>query len=433
MRFWKENGATRILALLVCTGVIIVAGFAITSFVPYGRITYSSEFSDGPATSSPAVSADPVSHLATPNPLKALYMTACTASERRLRGNVLANFDNTELNAIVIDIKDYTGTDSYASTSMQSGAGIGHGCRIRDLAGFIASLHARGIYVIGRVTVFQDPLYASLHPDLAIQSKSRPGSPWRDKNGLAYLDPSAKPYWDYIVGIGREAYGIGVDELNFDYIRFPSDGNLSDMSFTWSAGKPKAEAVTSFFRYLREQFSSTTPDMVNGGLPVLSADLFGLTTTAEDDMGIGQLLTHALPYFDYVAPMVYPSHFASGYIGFAKPAQHPYDVIHYSMDKAASRALQASTSPAKLRPWIQAFDLGAIYTPAMVRSEMQATYDAGLSSWMLWNAGSAYTRDYLAPAGVKDNVSPTAGEQGSTTQNAARVPAEARIGEAGGR
>ena len=398
MTFWQKQGATRIVAILVFACVTIGCGLVAAWFLPYGEVTYSSEFVSDPTPTQ--ITKKEVVHFSTPDPLKAVYMTACTASVSRLRNKVLANFDDTELNAIVIDVKDYTGTDSYASTTLQTGAAIGRGCRIADLPKFIEELHDRGIYTIARITVFQDPLYVSQHPDLAVRSKSRPDSVWKDKNGLAYLDPGAKPYWDYIVNIGKESYGIGFDELNFDYIRYPSDGDLRDMNFLWSEGKTKPVVLKEFFRYLREQFdptmlASTSPELrVLGSIP-LSADLFGLTTTAADDMGIGQLLLDALQYFDYVAPMVYPSHFAPSYMGYARPADHPYEVVKYSMSHAVSRALAASSSPEKLRPWLQAFDLGATYTPAMVRAQIQATYDAGLSSWMLWNAASIYNKDAL--------------------------------------
>jgi hypothetical protein len=127
----------------------------------------------------------------------------------------------------------------------------------------------------------------------------------------------------------------------------------------------------------------------------MSADLFGLTTSVTDDLGIGQVLEDAFPYFDYIAPMVYPSHFASGFNGFDKPATKPYEVILISMKKAVERANLASTSPYKLRPWLQDFNLGAKYTPEMVRDQIRATYDSGLNSWMLWNAGSSYQRSAL--------------------------------------
>ena len=149
-----------------------------------------------------------------------------------------------------------------------------------------------------------------------------------------------------------------------------------------------------FYLYLREHLTTDA-----GTVIPISADLFGLTTSSNDDLGIGQVLVDALPYFDYVSPMVYPSHFSTGYLGLNKPAEHPYDVINFAMSTAVKRAIAASSSPAKLRPWLQAFDLGAIYTPALVRAQIKATIDVGLSSWLLWDAACTYDKAALLPKG----------------------------------
>jgi len=388
------NARTGIRVIVVVSSVTLI--LAIAWFVPEDHMSYFS----GSATSAVVESASTTpevvfvpTHIETPEAVKAVYMTACIGGTPSLRTKMLSLFDGTELNSLVLDLKDYTGTISYSSTKVAVPAG-GRGCRIADLPEFITELHSRGIYVIARITVFQDPLYASHKPKLAVQSISNPSSVWRDKNKLAYIDPGASEYWDYIVSIGKEAYEIGFDELNFDYIRFPSDGNLSDTSYSHSIGRKKREVLRDFFAYLDLTLASTS-------VP-LSADLFGLTTSAYDDLGIGQVLEDALPYFDYIAPMVYPSHYSKGFNGMANPAEHPYEVIKSSMDHAVRRAVLASTTPLKLRPWLQDFNLGAIYTPAMVRAQMQATYDAGLTSWMLWNASNRYQTEALAEKGVID-------------------------------
>jgi hypothetical protein len=213
---------------------------------------------------------------------------------------------------------------------------------------------------------------------------------------VKWLDAGATPVWDYLVAIGNQARADGFDELNFDYIRYPSDGNMKDIAYSWSEGRSREEVMSSFFSYLHDKFASSS-------IPI-SADLFGLTTSANDDLGIGQSLDDALPFFDYVDPMVYPSHFASGFIGYAKPAEHPYEVVKYAMDHAIARAIAATTSPSKIRPWLQAFDLGAIYTPVMVRAQVEAVNDAGLSSWMLWNAGAIYNKASLLAKGEEETV-----------------------------
>lgn len=340
------------------------------------------------ATTAPALP-PPVIHIPTPIPVRSVYITACTASESKLRDKVVSQLAGTEINAMVIDLKDYTGTLSYASTTVAVPPG-GTGCRIIDLPQFVQELHDKGIYAIGRITVFQDPLYVAAHPELAVASLSHPSRPWTDKDGLAYIDPDHQAYWDHVVAIAKEGYSIGFDEINFDYIRFPSDGDMSDAHFALPASTTKAMVIKSFYSYLHSELAPAGITM--------SADLFGQTTINTDDLGIGQILENTLPYFDYVAPMVYPSHFSDGFDGFANPAADPYSVIKLTMTRAVERAVAASSSPDKLRPWLQAFDYKAAYPPAAVESEKQAVYDSGLSGYMLWNAASEYNVPELMPA-----------------------------------
>lgn len=385
---WRElNILGKSVAVLLACAVLCAAGALVYAVIPAQSVSLSQTAGDGAAGLSAAVGASvasstPVTHVTTPAAVKAIYMTACIASEEKLREKVLATIAGTEINSIVIDLKDYTGTLSYAQT--QVAGPRGHGCRIVDLPRFIAELHEKDIYVIGRVTVFQDPLYSVYQPAMAVQSVSHPGKPWKDTKGLSYMDPDFRDYWAYVVAIAREAHSIGADEINFDYIRFPSDGDMSDAQFAVPAGMTKAEVITSFFSHLHDELA---PDGI-----VTSADLFGQTTVSRDDMGIGQIFENALPYFDFVAPMVYPSHFITGFMGYTKPAQYPYEIIQGTMMSAVERTAAASSSLDKVRPWLQAFDLGATYTPEMVQKQIQAVYSSGLTSWMLWDPANRYNR-----------------------------------------
>jgi hypothetical protein len=333
-----------------------------------------------------------VLHIETPEPLKALYMTSCVAGTPSWRNRLKELIDTTELNAIIIDIKDYTGIASFPNDFPQTD--IGRGCVVSDMREFIQELHKSNIYVIGRIAVFQDPSYTKLFPELAVKTKSD-GGVWRDYKGLSFIDVGARPYWDYIVGLSKEAYTLGFDELNYDYVRYPSDGNMQNTSYAWTVGtSTKSEMLKNFFEYLHNNLEDTNVK--------LSVDLFGMTTTVENDMGIGQVLENALPYFDYVSPMVYPSHYPSTWNGFTNPALHPYEVVKIAMSSAIKREVSwnilqglASTTPSKMRPWLQDFNLGATYGPDKVRAQIQATYDVGLTSWMLWNAGNKYTKEAL--------------------------------------
>ncbi len=327
-----------------------------------------------------------VTHIRTPEPLKALYMTSWVGGNEKLRSNLINLIDTTELNAVVIDIKDYSGRISFEVEDPKLRAFNSSEKRIPDIKEFIGRLHDKGIYVIGRISVFQDSFLVKTHPEYAV--KTRTGEVWKDYKGVSWLDASARPVWDYIALIGNEAYSVGFDELNFDYIRFPSDGNMEDIAYPFSEGNIKSEALTEFFAFLDTKFRTKN-------VPI-SADLFGMTTSNSDDLGIGQLLEPALKHFDFVAPMVYPSHYPPNFNGYAKPAAKPYEVVYYAMKKGVDRALLASTTPLKLRPWLQDFSIGSTaYTPEMVREQIRATYDTGLTSWMMWNASNRYTASAL--------------------------------------
>ena len=326
-------------------------------------------------------------HIKTPDSVRAIYMTSWVAGTRDWRRELVEFIKNTEINSVVIDVKDYTGRVAFDTDDSVINDSGSEEVRIKDMKDFIETLHDAGIYAIARITVFQDPFYSKKHLDQAVQKKS--GAIWKDKKGLSYVDPAAKEFWDYTVRVARESEKVGFDELNFDYIRFPSDGNMADIAFPVSKNKDKVETLTDFFTYLSSQLKST-------GVPI-SADVFGMTTTNYDDLNIGQVLENIAPYFDYVAPMVYPSHYPPTFQGYKNPAAHPYEIVKFSMSKAVERLAAPTSIPLKLRPWLQDFDLGATYDAVKVRAQIQAVYDSGLTSWMAWDAGNNYTRGaYLA-------------------------------------
>lgn len=351
--------------------------------------------------------------------VKAIYMSQCYASVPRLRAKLIEIAKTTEVNSIIIDIKDYTGTIAFTPTHPLLRQG-GKGCKVSDMKELIKEMHDAGIYVIGRITVFQDPYLTEIHPEWAVKSRTRADGIWRDGKGLAFFDVGAKPYWDIIVALSLDSYAIGFDELNYDYVRFPSDGNMKDARYALSIDGPekgiRAEHLERFFQYLTTQVRNQTKEKY-GATPMLSADIFGMTATNTDDLTIGQVLERTMPYFDAVAPMVYPSHYPNGFNGWDNPNKHVYGVIKFSMDRAVSRAQSELTTvpgfmhtpvegrkgiykkekyPAtKLRTWIQDFDYGGDYGPKEVRDQFQATYDAGLNSWMIWSPSNRYTTEAL--------------------------------------
>lgn len=331
-----------------------------------------------------------VTHLATPESVRGVYMTSWVAGTPSLRNHIVLLLDETELNTVVIDIKDDTGRISFEVEDPELRKVGSSDGRIKDLREFIGSLHDKGVYVIGRIAAFQDPHMVKLHPEFAVKRLSD-GGIWRDRKGLSWIDPGAKKQWEYLAALAKESYNAGFDEIQFDYIRFPSDGNMVDITYPYSNGQVKNDVIKSFFVYISGQLKPLTI--------LLSVDLFGMTTTNPDDLNIGQVLESAFPYFDYLSPMVYPSHYPSGFKGFADVNAVPYQIVKISLDSALMRLKTyndtvASTS-IQIRPWLQDNDYPVPYTPEMVRAQIQATYDAGLTSWMLWDAGNLYTRAAL--------------------------------------
>ncbi len=353
-----------------------------------------------------------VLHLSTPRAVKAVYMSQCVVGTPSFRDSLVELIDTTELNAVVIDIRDYTGKISFDTDHPLLKDSVSDACGARDMKEFLKTLHEKGIYIIGRITTFQNPYYTSKYPDQAVQKAG--GGVWKDYKGLSFVDVGAKPYWESVVALAKESYAIGFDEINFDYIRFPSDGPMKEAIYSWDEGKTKPEALEEFYRYLHGELEPT-------GM-VISADLFGMVTTNEDDLNIGQVLERALPYFDYIAPMVYPSHYPKGFHGYNDVNANSYGIVHFSMSEAVRRTLATTTPVAsfaherigtstlalyakptypasKLRPWLQSFDYPVHYTPQMVRDQIRANEDAGLDSYMFWDPANKYTslRHVLAP------------------------------------
>lgn len=344
-----------------------------------------------------------VKHIFTPDAVKAIYMSQCVVGTPSFRDMLVTLIDETELNAVIIDIRDYTGGIAFPTDHPLLKDMVSDECGARDMKAFIERLHEKDIYVIGRVTVFQNPLYTKLHPEHAVQKAG--GGVWKDHKGLAFVDVSAQPYWDTVVALAEESYAIGFDEINFDYIRYPSDGDMKSAVYIKRDGKTKQELLEEFFKYLNDKL----PQEI-----VTSADLFGMVTTNTDDLNIGQVLERALPYFDYVAPMVYPSHYPKGFNGWNDVNAVPYELMKFVMQSAIDRTVSptsvvdslahtriGTSTPAlyskpvyakqKMRPWLQDFDYPVEYTPAMVEAQIRANADVGLHSYMFWDPSNKYS------------------------------------------
>jgi len=329
----------------------------------------------------------PVSHIETPEHVRALYMSGWVAGSNDFRNSILKIVNETEVNAVVVDIKDSTGKISFHTDNPEIQKIGSSENRIKDIKAFTNLLHSKNIYIIGRISVFQDPYLTKLKPEWSIKKLSD-GGVWKDRKGLSFLDPTNKNVHDYILKLALTSYELGFDEINLDYIRYPSDGNMKDINYNLKEGETRADNIEKFFKY----FSTEIKKDVN--IPI-SADLFGLTTEVTNDMGIGQVWEKAIVYFDFVCPMVYPSHYPPGHAGYSKPAQYPYEVINRALISAVAKTKAINEDVNKIRPWLQDFDLGATYTKEMVRAQMKATYDNGLDSWMLWDPSNKYTPSAL--------------------------------------
>lgn len=417
-------------AFIVALAVFGVARLTVVSY----EVANGSAVSEASTTVLPENDArDVVMHQPLPGAVRAVYMTSCVAGTPSFRDSLVSFIEETEVNSVVIDIKDYSGTISFPPTHEDwMPAWEQARCGTSDMQEFIASLHAKGIFVIGRITVFQDPFYTSIRPDLAVK-RADGVSVWKDNKGLSFIDVGAHDYWDHIIELSIDAYNIGFDELNYDYIRYPSDGPMDDIAFTHSLageyGADKQANLEAFFAYLHEKISDSelfsAKRHENTGrekdVPWISADLFGMTTTNFDDLSIGQVQDRAAPYFDFIAPMVYPSHYPNSFLGLGNPNDYPYKVVHYAMQSGVDRMTSSTTpmegflherigtsTPAvyskpvytadKFRTWIQDFDYGGDYDATDVRSQIQASYDAGVNSWMLWAPSNIYTRGALNDA-----------------------------------
>lgn len=355
---------------------------------------------------------------------KGLYMTAAVANDQgrpatHLRNEIMRLLDVTEANAVVIDVKETNGSEISPY-----------------LKPFIDELKSRGVWTIARIATFRDGSQASLHPDYYL--KRHDGKIWRDDKGNAWMDAMSPGVRQYTLDFSKEVIDQGFDELQYDYIRFPSDGNLRDIVYPAYDAKHMENdaALADFLLFLDTNVRKMKPDVI------LSADIFGYVAVEGREFTVGQKLTDMAKHFDYISPMVYPSHYYSGLILDADPRRNlaaidfsyrgndtsklvstqPYEVVLRSLDRAEDilsglapavgervATTTASSTPeeirqaykAKFRPWLQDFDLGVdtsrgiYYDAKAVRAEIDAAEKSGASGWLLWSPNNIYTEAAL--------------------------------------
>jgi hypothetical protein len=357
-----------------------------------------------------------------PDSIRALYVNGWAAGGRTRMRELIRIADETEINAFVVDIKESDTYLTHDSTGIALAREIGADTMPRSkwLPELVDTLIAHGIYPIARIVVFKDRMLAEKKPELAIRHTN--GSVWLDQKGKPWVNPYDRRVWDYNVAIAKEALDMGFSEVQWDYVRFPdvTEARRRTMAFPGANGVSREDNIAAFIRYSKEQLAEYQ-------VPV-TADVFGLATHVEGDVGIGQNWEKVISTADAVLPMVYPSHYFGGVYGFSRPNAHPYEMVRISMQDAVerTRAVQRrGHKTGEIIPWLQAFTAdylhdGITYGASHVRQQIAATYDSGLKSWVLWNPGSKYDV-YLSALRPADG-SPSALERGGWKPLAWQVP-----------
>jgi len=272
---------------------------------------------------------------------KALYLSSFGATHGGIMGNAKEIIKNTEINALVIDIKMDRGQIAFATTNpIANKIGAQELILFKDIKKFTSDLRKEGIYSIARIVVFKDSPFVEAHPNLGVRRSD--GSLFKDKEGLYWIDASRKDSWDYMISIAEDTAKAGFDEIQFDYVRFPDAKGVK-----FSVENTQAERVKAISGFLEAARTRLTPYNV-----FISADIFGYVSWHNADIEIGQRVDALSPYVDYLSPMLYPSGFNAGIPGHPDPVKANYEVVKQSLDKALEKS---GTSPLAYRPWLQAF------------------------------------------------------------------------------
>ncbi len=306
---------------------------------------------------------------------KALYLSLLGVTNKQLRNAALNLIHDTELNALVIDVKDDMGRAAFPG---------GAGRPISNFKAIVNELHAKGIYLIARIVVFKDNPLATGRPDIAI--KTTRGAIWKDREGLAWSNPYSQTVRNINIDLAIEAAKAGFDEIQFDYVRFPDATGLA-----YSMPNTEENRVAAISGFLSDAGQKLVPYNV-----FLSADIFGYVSWNTNDTFIGQKLDNLAEVLDYISPMLYPSGFQFGIPGYLDPVHHPREIVYYSLEKATQRTKLPGI---RFRPWLQAFRDYAFnrmpFKGEQIRAQIEAADSMGSCGWMLWNPHNIYSRDGL--------------------------------------
>ncbi|MDE7299932.1 MAG: putative glycoside hydrolase [Lachnospiraceae bacterium] len=328
----------------------------------------------------------------TPVNAKGIYVKAGFLSTRL--DELLELLDSTELNTIVVDMKD---DDGQLTCQMEGDMISRYGTVTRyavDIRSAMKKLKEHDVYMVARVVTFKDSMLVKKAPELGIHLKD--GTVYKDNSKMGWLNPLNREVLDYYVDIAANLKEFGFDEINFDYVRFPTEGRISELVLERDGEEiTRIEAITAAVKYLCEQIKPM-------GLYV-SADVFGgVIRSAPDQRSVGQDYRELSRYLDYICPMVYPSHYGNGYYGVDYPDTQPYKIVYNALldsNKSLS-GLPEGSRRAVVRPWLQDFTASYLkhyirYGKEQVRAQIEAVYDSGQTQWLLWNAAVSYTRAAL--------------------------------------
>ncbi len=335
---------------------------------------------------------DQLEKMKIPVEAKGIYLTGRSAGNSNFQ-RLLQFVVSTELNAMVIDVKEDEGRVTYKSgVPVVKEVGSDNTVFIQDVDSVVQTLKENHIYPIARIVCFKDPFLAGKKTDWAMHKKT--GGVWSDKKGTVWIDPYRKEVWDYNIAIAKEAAQKGFKEIQFDYVRFPDNGKKIDaeVAFHEQNGKEKQQVIADFLAYAKAELA---PFNV-----YISADVFGLVPSVSDDMGIGQKWEMVSPNVDYISPMTYPSHYANGTYGLRVPDAKPYETILHSVKDAQQKNAgleQNQIKSAAIRPWLQDFTARWVkghipYGPAEVSAQIKAAKDLGVDQYLIWNAGNTYSQ-----------------------------------------
>jgi Uncharacterized conserved protein len=321
--------------------------------------------------------------------VKGIYVTAHSAGGARME-SLLKLVDETELNSMVIDVKDDNGYITYPTTTpelLETGTAKKF---IGDIDQLMAKLKKHDIYPIARIVVFKDTVLAVKQPELSFLQAD--GTIWKNGRGESFVNPYRKEVWDYNIAVAKEAARLGFKEIQFDYVRFPEgfENRADSLTYSKTDNMSRVDAVTGFVKYAREQLEPL-------GVRV-SVDIFGYAASVPAAEGIGQDFVKISNDVHIISPMIYPSHYSTGWFNLKAPDRNPYETIKGAMEDTNKKLEETGNLKPIVRPWIQDFTASWLgkgnyikYGKAEVEAQIKALRDTGVQEYLLWNAGNKYS------------------------------------------